>query len=61
MSLPHPFLSVVPAQTALIDRAAFPNGHIYLQMRDVLGTIYEDDLFAAVYSLEGQPALHPWQ
>ncbi|MBA2679466.1 MAG: transposase, partial [Ktedonobacteraceae bacterium] len=61
MSLPQPFLTSVPMQTALIARAAFPNGNIYLQMRDVLGTIYEDDLFAAAYSQEGQPALHPWQ
>ena len=61
MSLPPPFLTPVPEQTALIAHQAFPQGNLYLQMRDVLGTIYEDDLFAAVYSGEGQPALHPWQ
>jgi transposase len=30
-------------------------------MRDELGTIYDDDLFANVYSHEGQPAIAPWR
>jgi transposase len=34
---------------------------VYLQMRDELGSIYDDDLFAAVYAQEGQPGLHPWR
>jgi transposase len=30
-------------------------------MRDELGSIYEDALFANVYAVEGQPAVHPWR
>jgi transposase len=30
-------------------------------MRDTLGTLFDDALCSAIYSNEGQPALHPWQ
>jgi transposase len=42
MSLkPMPILDV-PELTAEVARAAFPKGNVYLQLRDELGTIYED-------------------
>jgi transposase len=41
--------------------ATFPDGNVYLWMRDELGTLFDDAMFTAVYSREGQPALHPWQ
>jgi transposase len=34
---------------------------VYLQMRDELGSIYEDELFTDLYAAEGQPALQPWR
>ena len=32
-----------------------------MRMRDELGMLVDDELFGAVYSSEGQPAVHPWQ
>ena len=51
----------VPELTTQVARAAFPNGNIYIQLRDELGTIYEDKLFADLYPLDGQPAISPWR
>ena len=61
MSLPRNGLQPVPVETARVAQAAFPDGNVYLRLRDELGTLFADELFAAVYSVEGQPALHPWQ
>lgn len=61
MSLqPRPIPSV-PAETARVARAAFPKGNRYLEMRDVLGTIYTDEVFADLYPIKGQPAQAPWR
>jgi transposase len=32
-----------------------------MQMRDELGSIYDDELFANIYAQEGQPAIPPWR
>jgi hypothetical protein len=32
-----------------------------MQMRDELGNIYDDELFASVYEEVGQPAIAPWR
>jgi transposase len=44
-----------------VAHAAFPKGNRYLEMRDVLGTIYTDELFADLYPSHGQPAEAPWR
>jgi len=54
-------LHLVPVETARVARAAFPDGNVYLRLRDELGTLFDDSLFSAVYASEGQPVLHPWQ
>ncbi len=61
MSLPRDGLHPVPAETTRVAHAAFPDGNVYLRLRDALGTLFDDELFIAVYAVEGQPALHPWQ
>src|SRR5260221_498227 len=61
MSLPRDGLHPIPEETARVARAAFPDGNVYLRLRDELGTHFDDELFTAVYATEGQPALHPWQ
>ena len=61
MSLPRDGLHPVPVETARVAHAAFPEGNVYLRLRDELGTLFDDELFTAVYAIEGQPALHPWQ
>src|SRR5215472_6846356 len=58
----HPHsIGPVPEETARIAHAACPKGNPYLQMRDLLGTIYDDQLFAALFPPQGQPALAPWR
>ena len=39
----------------------FPKGNPYLTLRDQLGTIFQDDHFADLYSDTGQPGLSPWR
>jgi len=51
----------VPAATAAIARAAFPNGSPYLRLRDHLGTIFTDAQFASLFAPCGQPAECPWR
>ena len=61
MSLkPYPIQSV-PAETARVAQAAFPHGTPYLTFRDALGTIFQDEDFAALFPAWGQPALPPWR
>ena len=52
---PHP-IDPIPEETARIARAVFPNGSFALQVRDLLGTIYQDTAFAAVYPTRGKAA-----
>ena len=61
MSLHPSPIPPVPGETARVARAAFPKGNLYLEMRDVLGTIYTDELFADLYPQRGQPAAAPWR
>lgn len=49
----------VPEETARIARQAFPKGNPYLLLRDELGVLYPDELFAPLFSSQGQPALSP--
>src|SRR5438445_5822217 len=61
MSLRPHALESVPEETARVARAAFPKGNPYLTLRDALGTIFQDDDFAAGFPLCGQPGLPPWR
>ena len=61
MSLPRDYLSPIPPETVRVAQAAFPGGNVHMRMREELGTLFDDEQFAAVYAREGQPALHPWQ
>lgn len=59
MSLkPCPVLPV-PAETARVAQAAFPNGNRYLTLRDRFGPLFQDEDFADLYSDRGQPAYSP--
>jgi transposase len=61
MSLKPQTIPPVPDTTASVARAAFPKGTAVLRLRDELGTIYQDELFAALYPQRGQPAAAPWR
>ena len=58
----HPqSIKPIPSLTKEIAHQAFPKGNLYMILRDELGTFYNDEDFAELYSTEGQPALHPWR
>src|SRR2546428_827191 len=61
MSLRLHALEPVPEETARVAHAAFPKGNPYVLLRDTLGTIFQDDDFAALFPLVGQPGLPPWR
>jgi transposase len=61
MSLQRSSVPSIPPETVLVAKAAFPSGNVYMQMRDELGSIYDDELFASVYAEVGQPAIAPWR
>jgi transposase len=51
----------VPDETIRVAHAAFPRGNVYMRIRDELGTIYNDHLFAHLFPARGQPAEAPWR
>jgi transposase len=61
MSLHPEPISPVPEETARIAHAAFPKGNVYMQLRDALGTIYDDASFASLFASRGRPAEAPWR
>jgi len=61
MSLPRQIIAPVPEETVKVAWAAFPNGNVYMQMRDEFGSLYTDDRFADLYAKDGQPAVRPWR
>jgi transposase len=61
MSLPLPESTAIPEETAQLARTICPKGTLYMHIRDQLGTIYENQLFAPLFSTKGQPAEAPWR
>src|SRR5262245_14188258 len=61
MSLQPTAIPPVPAETARVARAAFPKENRYMQMRDELGTFYQDEDFRGLFPRRGQPAEAPWR
>src|SRR4028118_1508693 len=61
MSLKPLPIAPVPEMTALIARAAFRKGNLYMRLRDELGTLYSDADFADLYPNRGQPRLPAWR
>ena len=57
---PQP-IGPIPEDTSRVARAAFPKGNVYIEMRKVLGTIYEDKDFAELFEVRGRPAIAPWR
>ena len=51
----------IPEETARVARAACPKGTLAMRLRDALGELYEDEQFAVLYPVEGQPAYAPWR
>lgn len=54
-------ITPVPAETARVARAAFPKGSRYLTLRDELGHVFSDEMFAHLFPKVGQPGEAPWR
>jgi|SRR5215470_13482313 len=61
MSLNPCPIDPVPPETARVARAAFPKGNRYMTMREELGLIYPNDLFADLYPQVGHYGEPPWR
>jgi transposase len=61
MSMYPQLIAPVPKDTARVVRAAFPKGNVYMQMRDMLGTIYDDEDFSELFEVRGRPAITLWR
>jgi transposase len=61
MSLPLQPLPEVPVETVRVARKAFRKGHPWLQLRDELPDLYDDQAFVDLYPTSGQPAYAPWR
>lgn len=61
MTLHPDIMGIIPAETARIAQAAFPNGNGYMRMRDELGVLYHDEDFADLFPRCGQVAETPWR
>ncbi len=61
MTLVPQTIGSVPEETARVARAAYPKGNIYMQLRDALGPIYQDQSFARLFPQNGRPVAAPWR
>src|ERR671929_2061771 len=61
MSLHPQPIDPVPEPTARVAHAAFPKGSLAIRLRDELGVIYHDELFAPLFPTRGQAAVAPWR
>ena len=61
MSMRPSPIEPVPEETARIARAAFRKGNLLMRIRDEIGVLYEDQMFASLYDVRGQLAIAPWR
>src|SRR5262247_3294559 len=61
MSLASRAVYPIPEETRRVAHAAFPRPSRFMQMRDQLGTLYDDEAFGVLYPQRGQPAETPWR
>ncbi len=59
MSLKPEPIGPIPQVTARVAKAACPKGSTSIQMRDVLGVLFQDEMFTDLFPPDGQPALAP--
>ena len=57
---PQP-IPTIPEETNRIAHAVLPKGNVWMQMRDELGTLYEDQDFQDLFTSRGQPAETSWR
>lgn len=54
-------IEAIPASTARVANAAFKKGTTVMRLRDLFGTLFDDQDFVELFPLIGQPALAPWR
>jgi len=59
MALPQAYDFTIPEETARVAHEAFPNGNLYMTMRDELGPLFSDTDFVTLFSLQGQTGTSP--
>ncbi|MCX4869537.1 IS1182 family transposase [Streptomyces sp. NBC_00825] len=59
MSMRPVGLPVVPEQTMVVARAAFPKGSLAIRVRDRLAEVFVDEPFADAFGVRGAPGLSP--
>src|SRR5207247_9199532 len=61
MSLKSQGMEPVPEETARLAHIVCPAENLCLLMRDELGEVFQDELFASLFPRRGQPAEAPWR
>ena len=61
MSMHGSPIEPVPDETARVARAAFRKGNLLMRIRDEIGILYDDQMFASLYDARGQLAISPWR
>lgn len=61
MTLRPRYIPDVPEETVKVAKAAFRKGNRYMQMRDELGTLFNDEQFTDLFPNVGQLAETPWR
>ena len=59
MSMRPLLTDAIPAETVRLARASFPKGHPYLALRDTLGPVFQDQMFADLYAHQGPVGISP--
>ena len=49
MSLKPEPIGPIPQETVRLAKAVFPEGSTFMKMRDELGTLYQDEMFVALF------------
>src|ERR1700694_5824552 len=61
MSMYPQEIGSIPAETVRIAQAACPRGTLAPRLRDALGELSQEEQFASLYPVSGQPAYAPWR
>ena len=61
MSLKLESSLTIPKETSRVAKAVFPNGNVYITLRDKMGSIFVDNDFVDLFPKRGQPAIPPWR
>lgn len=61
MSHQYQPVNAIPAATARVAHAAFPDGNLVMRLRDEFYSLYCDQHFADRFPTRGQPAACPWR